>query len=73
LPNARYIVINLSKSVNLQAYLSASIASIHTSSSLDAFLHFHGGPKKWPKWNEKIYPPQAPEEERRPAVSMAVM
>ncbi|XP_063234571.1 large ribosomal subunit protein uL22m [Bacillus rossius redtenbacheri] len=24
-------------------------------------------PKKWPKYNEKIFPPQQPDEERRPA------
>lgn len=25
-------------------------------------------PKKWPKYNEKVFPPQQPEEEKRPAV-----
>lgn len=67
LPKSRIILTNLPNSVNLQTYLPASIATIHTSSSLDASWSKHGGPKKWPAYNEKIYPPQAPEEERRPA------
>jgi hypothetical protein len=72
LPNPRIILINLPNSLNHQAYLPVSIASIHTSSPLDAFMSF-SEPKKWLKYNEKIYPPQAPEEERRPAVSKVVM
>jgi hypothetical protein len=72
LPKSRVILTNLPNSVNLQAYLPAPIATIHTSSSLDASFSKHGGPKKWPEYNEKIYPPQAPEEERRPAVSKPV-
>lgn len=27
------------------------------------------GPKRWLRYNDAIYPPQAPDEERRPAVS----
>lgn len=27
------------------------------------------GPKKWPIYNKKIFPPQLPGEERRPAVT----
>jgi hypothetical protein len=72
LVNSRIILPNLPNSVNLQAYLPASIATIHTSSSLDASLNKHGGPKKWLEYNKKVYPPQAPEEERRPAVSKPV-
>lgn len=72
LPTSRIILTDLPKSLNHQAYLPASIASIHTSLPLDAFLN-STGPKKWLKYNEKIYPPQAPDEERRPAVSKAVM
>jgi hypothetical protein len=72
LPNSRIILTSLPNSVNQQVYLPASIAAIHTSSSLDAALNKRGGPKKWLTYNEKIYPPQAPEEERRPAVSKPV-
>jgi hypothetical protein len=67
--HSRNVLPNLPNSANLQAYLPASVAAIHTSSSLDASLSNHKGPKKWLKYNEKVYPPQAPEEERRPAVS----
>lgn len=28
------------------------------------------GPKKWPAHNQKIFPPQLPHEERRPAVKI---
>jgi hypothetical protein len=71
--NSRIVLTNLPNSVNLQAYLPASIATIHTSSSLDASLSKNGGPKKWLEYNNKIYTPQTPEEERRPAVSKPVM
>ncbi|XP_023702237.1 39S ribosomal protein L22, mitochondrial [Cryptotermes secundus] len=67
LPRSRIILTNLPNSVNLQPYLPAPIATIHTNSSLNAGISKHGGPKKWPEHNEKIYPPQAPEDERRPA------
>lgn len=36
--------------------------------------HYKGGmfpePKKWPKYNEKVFSPQQPDEEKRPAVSI---
>jgi hypothetical protein len=72
LPKSRIILPNLPNSLSLQAYLPAPIATIHISSSLDVSFGKHGGPKKWLQYNEKIYPPQAPEEERRPAVSKPV-
>jgi hypothetical protein len=72
LPKSRIILTDLSNLLYHKAYLPVSIASIHTSSPLDAFMNYTE-PKKWLKHNEKIYPPQAPEEERRPAVSKAVI
>lgn len=72
LANSRIILTNLPNSLNHWAYSPVSVASIHTSLPLKAFLN-SAEPKKWLKYNEKIYPPQAPEEERRPAVSESVL
>lgn len=45
-----------------------SIFSLHTSSNLSAWKGEKSGPKKWLLYNEKVYSPQAPDEESRPAV-----
>lgn len=42
---------------------------LHTSSHNSAW-HNENKPKKFLKYNEKVYPPQSPEEEPRPAVSL---
>lgn len=39
---------------------------IHTSAAMN---EKQDGQKKWPSYNKKIFPPQTPDEERRPAVS----
>lgn len=41
-----------------------AVAQIHTSRS----LNFKSGPSKWPQYNKKIFPPQAPDDPVRPAV-----
>lgn len=42
-------------------------AFIHTGSVNNAWYK-QSGPRKWHKYNDKVYPPQDPSEERRPAV-----
>lgn len=41
---------------------------MHTSSKLEAWGKYNE-PTHWPSYNDKIYPPQTADEERRPAVS----
>lgn len=41
-------------------------AQIHMSSTLNEKTD---GPKKWPAYNKKLFPPQTPDEPPRPAVS----
>lgn len=72
LPNSRIILTDLQKSSNLQACLPSSVVCIHTSSHLNAFMPPGSGPNRWPAYNKKNFPPQAPDEERRPAVSNVV-
>ena len=67
LPQTRFLL-NLSK--HLSGLPSCLQSQIHTSPSLQAFYNPRDGPKKWLRHNKTIYPPQAPEEERRPAVSI---
>lgn len=43
--------------------------SFHLTSSVNAWNARKGDPKKFLEYNKVIYPPQAPGEERRPAVS----
>lgn len=42
--------------------------NFHTSRTHDKTSGSFPEPKKWPTYNEKVFPPQKPEEERRPAV-----
>lgn len=44
--------------------------SIHTTSACGMWANTDGGPRKWLEYNNKMYPPQGPEEEPRPAVSL---
>lgn len=67
LPNSRIVLTNLQKSSNFQACLPPSVLFIHTSSHLNAFMPPGSGPKRWPAYNKRIFPPQTPDEERRPA------
>lgn len=48
--------------------LCQPLTSIHTSSESFAWKGDSKGPQKWLKYNEKVYPPQTPDEEPRPAV-----
>lgn len=41
--------------------------SIHTTSACGMWANTDGGPRKWLEYNNKMYPPQGPEEEPRPA------
>lgn len=41
---------------------------MHTSANLQAWGKY-SEPTHWPTYNDKIYPPQTADEERRPAVS----
>lgn len=43
--------------------------SFHTSAVAAMAYIPQNGPRKWPVNNYKIYPPQTPGEERRPAVT----
>lgn len=52
--------------------LCQPLASLHSSSNLLAWVGRGDGPKKWLTYNDKVYPPQTPDEEPRPAVSLAL-
>lgn len=55
----------------LQPLISgARCENFHTTTPANAWMSDSNGPKNWLKYNEKIYPPQAPGEEPRPAVSL---
>lgn len=56
---------------NVAAVEFIQISNIHCGSPLEAYQK-HSGPKKWLDYNKKIFPPQGPEEERRPAVSIRI-
>ena len=43
-------------------------SSLHTSAVAFAGPSTNSGPRKWPKYNTKVFPPQQPGEEKRPAV-----
>lgn len=43
--------------------------NFHTSSAATMAFIPKDGPQKWPTYNKKIFPPQSPGEERRPAVT----
>jgi len=43
------------------------IRNITTTSDLAMPFDAHMGPKGWPRYNKKVFPPQAMEEKRRPA------
>lgn len=47
--------------------LLEQINNLHTTRILSAWSAFGDGPQKWLAYNKKIYPPQEPHEERRPA------
>ena len=56
------------------ALLNPNQALIEACRGISATQVCHGfegnlGPKRWPRYNKKLFPPQEPEEERRPAVS----
>lgn len=69
-----FLVRNVLK-INLRGLLpqvcgTQASAGIHTSSTLDRKHNEKSmGPKNWEAYNKKIFPPQTPDEERRPAVS----
>lgn len=44
-------------------------SSLHTSMNAMAYEK-PTGPKRWPSYNNRIFPPQASGEERRPAVRL---
>ena len=56
------------RSLNVIPKNVLSAASIHTSSIWDK-QKTRGQPTKFINYNKVIYPPQGPDEERRPAVS----
>ncbi|XP_046994720.1 39S ribosomal protein L22, mitochondrial [Schistocerca americana] len=53
--------------VKQMSALLPGIACFHTSSVASAWSGRPGGPRKWLSHNKKIYPPQLPDEEPRPA------
>ena len=48
--------------------LQAATSALHTSASNHMAYEKPTGPRKWPIYNRKIYPPQLPGEDQRPAV-----
>lgn len=48
------------------------VKKIHTSISTQAWKPSDEEPKKFLEYNKKIYPPQSPDEEPRPAVSCLI-
>lgn len=47
------------------------VASFHNTQQLLAWTNNKERTKKWLTYNEKVYPPQTPDEEPRPAVGDA--
>lgn len=57
------------KNLFITSLKSNQLKSIHTSASALAWSRTDNIPKSFLRHNQKIYPPQSPDEEPRPAVS----
>lgn len=55
-------------SLSKNTYINKAL--LHTSQASLLPYNAPQGPQKWLTYNKKIFPPQSPEEDRRPAVSL---
>lgn len=60
----------INKTIRFFPLINPHCEYIHHTAALQAFVNNKNKEGKWLKYNEVIYPPQSPDEPRRPAVQI---